>query len=105
LDLRRLREFYPVKTICMHGSPLSKYDNKLLWDKYDYRDYGITAEPNFDVDFDEVLYLTDTGRRWDGDRVSVRDKVEGTEVRGQKSEIQRLRRFHGLAKKRQRLGI
>jgi len=77
LDLRRLREFYPVKTICMHGSPLSKYDNKLLWDKYDYRDYGITAEPNFDVDFDEVLYLTDTGRRWDGDRVSVRDKVKG----------------------------
>jgi hypothetical protein len=28
------------------------------------------------VDFSKVLYLTDTGRRWDGEKVSVRDKVE-----------------------------
>jgi hypothetical protein len=45
--LEKLREFYPVKTICMHGSPLSKYDNKKIWEKYDYRDYGIIAEPSF----------------------------------------------------------
>ena len=64
-----------MKTICMHGSPLSKYDNKKIWKKYDYRDYGIIAEPYFDMDFDEVFYITDTGRRWDGDSVSVRDKV------------------------------
>jgi len=30
-NLSYLRGFYPVKTICMHGSPMSKYDNKLLW--------------------------------------------------------------------------
>jgi hypothetical protein len=74
--LRRLRKFYPVKTICMHGSPLSKFDNRDLWKKYDYRDYGIIAEPYFDLDFNEVFYITDTGRRWDGDSVSVRDKVK-----------------------------
>lgn len=73
--LAELRKYYPVKTICMHGSPLSKYDNKLLWKYYKYQDYGIIGEPYFDVDFSEVLYLTDTGRRWDGDRVSIRDKV------------------------------
>jgi len=27
------------------------------------------------VDFSKVLYLTDTGRRWDGWKVSLRDKV------------------------------
>ena len=27
------------------------------------------------MDFNKVFYLTDTGRRWDGDKVSVRDKV------------------------------
>jgi hypothetical protein len=27
------------------------------------------------MDFDETFYLTDTGRRWDGLRVSLRDKV------------------------------
>ncbi len=61
----------------MHGSPLSKWDNRDLWKKYDYRDFGIIAEPYFDLDFDEVFYLTDTGRRWDGSSVSVRDKVSG----------------------------
>ena len=40
-----------------------------------YRDYGIIGEPYFDVDFSKVLYLTDTGRRWDGDSVSIRDKI------------------------------
>jgi len=75
LSLEKLRKLYPVKTICMHGSPLSKWDNRDLWKKYDYRDYGIIAEPYFDVNFGEVFYLTDTGRRWDGDSVSVRDKV------------------------------
>jgi len=74
-NLEKLRKIVSVKTICMHGSPLSKFDNKLLWDKYDYRDYGIIGEPYFDIDFSKVLYLTDTGRRWDGNKVSIRDKV------------------------------
>ena len=26
-----------------------------LWEKYDYRDYGIIGEPYFDIDFDEVF--------------------------------------------------
>ena len=74
-NLERLRKLYPVKTICMHGSPLSKYDSRDLWNVYDYRDFGIIGEPYFDVDFDKVLYLTDTGRRWDGERFNIRDKI------------------------------
>ena len=73
--LNKLRAIYPVKTICMHGSPLSKFDNRLLWQKYDYRNYGIIGEPYLDIDFNDVFYLTDTGRRWDGDGVSIRDKA------------------------------
>ena len=60
----------------MHGSPLSKYDNRLIWEKYDYRDFGIIAEPNFDLDFNKVFYITDAGRSWNNDKVSVRDKVD-----------------------------
>ena len=69
------RQFYPVRTICMHGSPRSKYDGRDLWKFYDYHDFGILGEPYFDVDFSKVFYLTDTGRRWDGFNVSLRDKV------------------------------
>ena len=73
--LDKLRELVEVKTICMHGSPRSKFDNKEIWNKYDYRSLQITGEPYYDVNFDEVFYLTDTGRRWDGWKTSVRDKV------------------------------
>lgn len=76
--LQYFRQFYPVKTICMHGAPRSKYDGKDLWKKYDYRDYGIIGEPYFDVDFNQLFYLTDTGRCWDGSKFSVRDKVQTT---------------------------
>jgi len=74
-NLKALRKLVPVTTICMHGSPMSKYDSKDLWKKYDYRKYGIKGEPYFDINFKEVFYLTDTGRCWDGDKMSVRDKV------------------------------
>ncbi|RLD56448.1 MAG: hypothetical protein DRJ05_11310 [Bacteroidetes bacterium] len=76
--LNLLRNIAPVETICMDGSPLSKYDNKSLWDKYNYRDFGIIGEPYFDIDFKDILYLTDTGRCWDGERYSIRDKVNSS---------------------------
>lgn len=75
-NLIALRKIAPVTTICMHGSPLSKFDSKDLWKKYKYQDFGIIGEPYFDVDFKKVFYLTDTGRKWDGNKVSVRDKVD-----------------------------
>lgn len=51
---------------------------------YDYRDYGIICEPYFDIDFSEIAYYTDTGRRWDG-RFAVRDKI-GRKEKGGRSK-------------------
>jgi hypothetical protein len=59
---------------------MSKYDSKDLWKTHSYRDFGLIGEPYFDIDFSKVAYLTDTGRRWDGEKVSVRDKVDSTFV-------------------------
>ena len=74
-NLESLRKLVPVKSICMHGSPRSPYDSKEIWKKYDYHALGIESEPYLDTDFSKVFYLTDTGRRWDGYKVSVRDKI------------------------------
>lgn len=74
-QLDYFRRFYPIKTICMHGAPRSQYDSRDLWKTCDYHDFGIIGEPYYDVDFSKVFYLTDTGRRWDGFHVSVRDKI------------------------------
>jgi hypothetical protein len=82
-NLEAFRKIYPVKTICMHGSPRSKWDSRDIWKKYDYKELGIIGEPYFDVDYSKVLYITDTGRKWNNAAVSVRDKVE---VRDQRAE-------------------
>ena len=74
--LAQLRRLVAIDTICMHGSPRSEYDNKDVWKKYDYKKYDIIGEPYFDMDFEIVYYITDTGRMWDGFKVSVRDKVK-----------------------------
>ena len=74
-NLGKLHTLAPVKTICMHGSPLSKWDSRDLWKQYDYKPLGIIGEPYFDIDFSKVFYLTDTGRRWNGFKVSRRDRI------------------------------
>ncbi|NLX28059.1 MAG: hypothetical protein GXY59_03715 [Bacteroidales bacterium] len=75
-NLEKFRKIVPVTTICMHGSPLSRYDNRDIWKKYNYRDLGIVGDPYFDIDFSQAAYFTDTGRRWNGADVSIRDKVK-----------------------------
>jgi hypothetical protein len=74
-NLSTFRSLVPVKTICMHGSPRSKYDNRDIWKKYSYRELNIIGEPYFDTDFSKIAYYTDTARMWDGSRFSVRDRI------------------------------
>ena len=40
------------------------------------KNLGIIGEPNFDIDWDEFAYFTDTGRRWNSSNINVRDKVK-----------------------------
>ncbi|MDD4428841.1 MAG: hypothetical protein PHG64_10690 [Paludibacter sp.] len=74
-NLEQFRKVTPVKTISMHGSPMSPYDNREIWKKYDCKKLGIIAEPYFDINFNQLYYITDTGRRWDGHLYNVRDKA------------------------------
>jgi len=76
-ELRAMREVCDIKTICMHGSPLSRYDNRDLWKHYDFRDFGITGEAYISLQDAGLRYFTDTGRSWSG-RNSVRDVMPGT---------------------------
>lgn len=79
-QLAFFRQFYPVKTICMHGSPTSKFDNRDLWKLNDYRELGVLGEPYLDFLSSpaalngDIAYFTDTARMWDGGKYNVRDK-------------------------------
>ena len=75
-NLQFYRLYYPIQTIAMHGRPLSKWDSKDMWKKYDYRNFGLIGEPYLDLDFDTMMYLTDTCNCWDCYRYSVCDQVK-----------------------------
>lgn len=75
-NLEYFRNYYPVRSVCMHGSSSSKYDNRLLWKNHELSDLGLVGEPYLSIDFDRVFYVSDTGYAWDGGKYAVRDVVE-----------------------------
>lgn len=75
-NLTYFRTYYPVKTVCMHGSSTSKYDNRDFWEAYDLDIFDLIGEPYLTTDFTQIFYITDTGNAWDGGKYAVRDTVK-----------------------------
>jgi len=75
-ELAALRKLAPVRSAAAHGSPLTPYDNRDLWKEASCRDFGLDGEVQEDVDYSRVLYLTDTGGRFNSE-ANVRDRVKG----------------------------
>jgi hypothetical protein len=75
-NLEKLRSYYPVNTICMHGSPISVWDNKKIWSGHDFQKYGIILDTSLSIDYNEVFYITDNGFGWNQTATSIRDKVK-----------------------------
>jgi hypothetical protein len=76
-NLKKFAKFSEIKTIAMHGRPLSKYTNKDMWKDKSFKTYGIEADAFLSVDYSDVYYFTDTGRSWSSNSINLRDKVEG----------------------------
>jgi hypothetical protein len=62
-ELSEFKKICDINTICMHGSVLSKYDNKKLWDIYSFSDFGIDGEAYLSTGAD-FSYFSDTGWEW-----------------------------------------
>ena len=75
-ELEDMRMVAEVTTVCMHGNPLASWSNRDLWDKYDFKDFGIIGEPYLSLDYNKILYLTDTGRTWADLNIRVKDVVD-----------------------------
>ena len=73
-ELKLFRRFCDVKTICMHGNPLTKWINKDLWKKYDFKEFGILGEAYSSFDFSEIAYFSDTGRDWS--KIGIKINIE-----------------------------
>jgi len=76
--LAQLRNLVPVTTICAHGRPLSRHDNRDLWRYHQMAAYDIEADAFLTIDYTDVCYLTDTGRSWASHAPNIRDEVKTT---------------------------
>jgi len=75
-ELSEFRKIARVETICMHGNPLTKWDNRDLWKRYDFREFALVGEAYLSFDASKTTYLSDTGRAWGG-RHKVKDLLPG----------------------------
>ena len=79
--LKKFREIVPIKTISMHGAPLSRFDNRDIWrDPNNHNrllnNLGILGEVYLDLDYWDIAYINDTGRNWSSTKSNLRDQVE-----------------------------
>jgi len=102
-ELLKFRDLCDVKTIAQHGGPLASglktssfkdilkivinlfkgkqtfksWENKRLWEQYDFKKYGILGEAYLSIDFDRVAYFSDTGGSW-ADKNRLKDFVDSS---------------------------
>lgn len=76
-ELTELRKICDVGTICMHGNPLTRWDNRDLWKHYNFKEFGINGEAYLSIDYSDVVYFSDTGRTWGGEKYRIKDVVSG----------------------------
>ena len=101
-ELNEFRRLYDIKSIAQHGSPLigtlaaisisgmyaiaksflrnenvfTPWTSRDLWTKYNFKDFGIIGEAYLSINFNEILYLSDTGRSWNSTRYKIKDTVD-----------------------------
>lgn len=74
-ELKLFQEFAPPLTVSMHGNPATKFDNRHLWQHYSLDEFGLIGEVYLTMDFEKVLYYSDTGRTWEDGKYNIKDVI------------------------------
>jgi hypothetical protein len=63
-ELANFKNRYNIKTVCAHGNPLTKNDNKDIWKSQKLEDFGLLGEAFLALDYSKFAYFSDSGRTW-----------------------------------------
>ncbi len=63
-ELGDYRNRYDIRTVCAHGNPLTRYDNKTIWNGLAFSDFGLLGEAFLSLDYERFAYFSDSGRTW-----------------------------------------
>ncbi|MBT7995298.1 MAG: hypothetical protein HN691_10525 [Bacteroidetes bacterium] len=72
-NLKIMRNDFSISTISMHGSPLSKFNNKDIWNVYSMEKYKVLCISKNISLFTDFNYVTDSGRCFNSKNYNVRD--------------------------------
>ena len=81
VSLNKLRELAPVRTVSMHGRPMSRHDNRDMWRGEDAlarlrEEFELLGEIYLHIDYTDIAYINDTGRNWQSGKDNKRDQVK-----------------------------
>jgi hypothetical protein len=75
-EIQEFRKICEINTICMHGGPLSRFDNRDIWKQFSFKELGVFGEAYLSLS--DLTYFSDTGRNWAGHN-NMRDHLrQGT---------------------------
>jgi len=76
-ELAQMRSLVDIRTVCMHGNPLSPWDNRDFWNHYTLSQFGLTGEAYLSISDANIYYTTDTGRGWNRKNCNLKDAFPG----------------------------
>jgi hypothetical protein len=87
-NLEVFRALADCRTVCMHGAPFSRYDNRELLAGGQWRTFGLQGDAVHSFAGGAMDYLTDTGGRWtSGFKTTRRDGLAGSVGEGRRDPI------------------
>lgn len=79
-ELAKLRSLADISTVCMHGNPLSPWDNREFWQGNSFAQFNLLGEAYLSINDLDLYYTTDTGRGWNRGRYNLKDVFPGSAV-------------------------
>jgi len=73
LELSEFRKICNVRTISMHGKPLSNQINDMIWKYRNFNEFDLLGDSNLSIS--NLPYFTDAGRTWDNSN-NLRDYLK-----------------------------
>lgn len=74
-ELKAFRDIVDVKTVSMHGNPLSRWVNSDFWESYSLEEFSLIGDASLSIKGKGMPYFTDTGRNWDPLRYNIKDFI------------------------------
>lgn len=79
-ELTELRMLADVGTACMHGNPLSAWDNRDFWGHFSLSQFDLLGEAYISIHDPDLFYVTDTGRGWNRSQYNLKDTLSGSSI-------------------------